>query len=84
MPEEGLTADRLPLLRHLAAEMGGAEPVLRAAVCAAVFRERGLLDWQQEGDTVDLRLYRGKHVSLDMSPLVAALKYDGEKGGGAL
>ncbi len=84
VPEEGLTADRLPLLRHLAAEMGGAEPVLRAAVCAAVFRERGLLDWQQEGDTVDLRLYRGKHVSLDMSPLVAALKYDGEKGGGAL
>ncbi len=84
VPEEGLTADRLPMLRHLAAEMGGAEPVLRAAVCAAVFRERGLLDWQQEGDTVDLRLYRGKHVSLDMSPLVAALKYDGEKGGGAL
>ena len=84
VPEEGLTADRLPLLRHLAAEKGGAEPVLRAAVCAAVFRERGLLDWQQEGDTVDLRLYRGKHVSLDMSPLVAALKYDGEKGGGAL
>ena len=84
VPEEGLTADRLPLLRHLAAEMGGAEPVLRAAVCAAVFREWGLLDWQQEGDTVDLRLYRGKHVSLDMSPLVAALKYDGEKGGGAL
>ena len=84
VPEEGLTADRLPLLRHLAAEMGGAEPVLRAAVCAAVFRERGLLDWQQEGDTVDLRLYRGKHVSLDMSPLLAALKYDGEKGGGAL
>ena len=84
VPEEGLTADRLPLLRHLAAEMGGAEPVLRAAVCAAVFRKRGLLDWQQEGDIVDLRLYRGKHVSLDMSPLVAALKYDGEKGGGAL
>ena len=84
VPPDGLTADRLPLLRHMASELGGAEPFLRAAVCAAVFRERGLLDWQPEDSSVTLRLNRGIRVSLEQSPLVLALKYAGEKGGGAL
>ena len=84
VPEEGLTADTLPLLRHMASELGGVEPFLRAAVCAAVFRERGLLDWQETEHTITLHLHRGCRVSLEHSPLMAALAYhDSEKGGGA-
>ena len=84
VPEEGLTADTLPLLRHMASELGGVEPFLRAAVCAAVFRERGLLDWQETEHTITLHLHRGYRVSLEHSPLMAALAYhDSEKGGGA-
>ena len=84
VPEEGLSADRLPLLRHMAAEMHGAEPFLHAAACVAVFRERGLLEWQETGDAAELHLCRGKRVSLEQSPLMASLRFDGEKGGGAL
>ena len=84
VPEEGLTADTLPLLRHMASELGGVEPFLRAAMCAAVFRERGLLDWQETEHTITLHLHRGCRVSLEHSPLMAALAYhDSEKGGGA-
>ena len=84
VPEEGLTADTLPLLRHMASELGGVEQFLRAAVCAAVFRERGLLDWQETEHTITLHLHRGCRVSLEHSPLMAALAYhDSEKGGGA-
>ena len=84
VPEEGLTADTLPLLRHMASELGGAEPFLRAAVCADVLRERGLLDWQEAEGAITLQLRRGRRVSLDASPLMAALKDHGnEKGGGA-
>ena len=84
VPEDGLTTARLPLLRLMAAELGGAEPVLRAAMCAAVFRERGLLDWQLNGDAITLHLRRGQHVALDQSPLMNTLQNDNEKGGGAL
>ncbi len=84
VPETGLTTEWLPLLRLMAAQVGGTEPFLRAAVCAAVFRERGLLDWRQEGDVITLYLHRGMHVSLEHSALIAALKNDNEKGGGAL
>ncbi len=84
VPEDGLTADRLPLLRHMAAAIGGAEPFLRAAVCAAVFGEVELLEWRREGDSVALHLCRGKRVSLDESPMMAALRHDGERGGGTL
>ena len=87
VPEEGLTTEWLPLLRLMAADVGGTEPFLRAAVCAAVFRERGLLDWQQTEDSITLVLKRGRHVVLEQSPLMAALKQEStnsEKGGGAL
>ena len=84
VPEDGLTTDRLPLLRLMAAALGGTEPVLRAAMCAAVFRERGLLDWQLNGDAITLHLRRGQHVALDQSPLMTVLQNDNEKGGGAL
>ena len=53
-------------------------------MCAAVFRERGLLDWQETEHTITLHLHRGCRVSLEHSPLMAALAYhDSEKGGGA-
>ena len=62
----------------------GAPGPVRAAVCAAVFRERGLLDWQETEHTITLHLHRGCRVSLEHSPLMAALAYhDSEKGGGA-
>ena len=72
------------MLRLMAAELGGAEPVLRAAMCASVFRERGLLDRQLNGDAITLHLRRGQHVALDQSPLMNTLQNDNEKGGGAL
>ena len=87
VPEQGLTTEWLPLLRLMAAEVGGTEPFLRAAVCAAVFRERGLLDWQQTEDNITLVLKRGRHVVLEQSPLMAALRCEStsnERGGGAL
>ena len=77
-------SDRLPLLRHMASELGGAEPFLRGALCLEVFRERGLLTEEREGDTAFLVLQRNKRVSLDDAPLVAFLKQSMEKGGGAL
>ena len=47
-------------------------------------RERGLLDWQETEHTITLHLHRGCRVSLEHSPLMAALAYhDSEKGGGA-
>ena len=70
----GLSGPELPLLRRLAAEMTGAEGFLRAAVCLAVFAERGLLSMEREGDVLTLRLTaEGKKVELDDSPLVARL-----------
>ena len=84
VPPEGRRADYLPLLRAMAAEVGGAEPFLRGALCLEVFRERGLLTEEREGDTAFLVLQRNKRVSLDDAPLVAFLKQSMEKGGGAL
>ena len=84
VPPEGRRADYLPLLRAMASEVGGAEPFLRGALCLEVFRERGLLTEEREGDTAFLVLQRNKRVSLDDAPLVAFLKQSMEKGGGAL
>ena len=84
VPPEGRRADYLPLLRAMAAEVGGAEPFLRGALCLEVFRERGLLTEEREGDTAFLVLQRNKRVSLDDAPLVVFLKQSMEKGGGAL
>ena len=84
VPPEGRRVDYLPLLRAMAAEVGGAEPFLRGALCLEVFRERGLLTEEREGDTAFLVLRRDRRVSLDDAPLVAFLKQSMEKGGGAL
>ena len=84
MPPEGRRADYLPLLRAMASEVGGAEPFLRGALCLEVFRERGLLTEEREGDTAFLVLQRNKRVSLDDATLVVFLKQSMEKGGGAL
>ena len=81
VPEGGLTTGYLPLLRALAAELGKAEPFPRAALCLAVFAERGLLTLERQGDDVTLRLHRGLKVVLGQSPHLLWLHKNIEKGG---
>ena len=69
-----LSAPELPLLRHIAAEMSGAEPFLRTAACLDIFAERGLLTLERSGETLTLRLTSGgKKVSLEDSPHLSYL-----------
>ena len=81
VPEGGLTTGYLPLLRALAAELGKAEPFPRAALCLAVFAERGLLTLERQGDDVTIRLHRGLKVVLGQSPHLLWLHKNIEKGG---
>lgn len=81
VPEGGLTTGYLPLLRTLAAELGKAEPFPRAALCLAVFAERGLLTLERQGDDVTLHLHRGRKVVLGQSPYLLWLHENIEKGG---
>ena len=81
VPEGGLTTGYLPLLRTLAAELGKAEPFPRAALCLAVFAERGLLTLERQGDDVTLHLHRGRKVVLGQSPHLLWIHENIEKGG---
>ena len=81
VPEGGLTTGYLPLLRTLAAELGKAEPFPRAALCLAVFAERGLLTLEHQGDDVTIHLHRGRKVVLGQSPHLLWLHENIEKGG---
>ena len=81
VPEGGLTTGYLPLLRTLAAELGKVEPFPRAALCLAVFAERGLLTLERQGDDVTLHLHRGRKVVLGQSPHLLWLHENIEKGG---
>ena len=81
VPEGGLTTGYLPLLRTLAAELGKAEPFPRAALCLAVFAERGLLTLGRQGDDVTIHLHRGRKVVLGQSPHLLWLHENIEKGG---
>ena len=81
VPDGGLTTGYLPLLRTLAAELGKAEPFPRAALCLAVFAERGLLTLERQGDDVTLHLHRGRKVVLGQSPHLLWLHENIEKGG---
>nr|MCR5826406.1 single-stranded-DNA-specific exonuclease RecJ [Oscillospiraceae bacterium] len=70
-----LSGAELPLLRSLAAELGGAECFLRAAVCLDVFEERGLLRCSREDDVLTLRMTaNGKKVELEASAYVRRLR----------
>ena len=81
VPEGGLTTGYLPLLRTLAAELDKAEPFPRAALCLAVFAERGLLTLERQEDDVTLRLHRGQKVVLGQSPHLLWLHENIGKGG---
>ena len=81
VPEGGLTTGYLPLLRTLAAELGKAEPFPRAALCLAVFAERGLLTLERQGDDATIHLHRGRKVVLGQSPHLLWLHENIEKGG---
>ena len=81
VPEGGLTTGYLPLLRTLAAELGKAEPFPRAALCLAVFAERGLLTLERQGDDVTIHLHRGRKIVLGQSPHLLWLHENIEKGG---
>ena len=87
VPPEGMTTPYLPLLRTLAATLGGADAFLRTALCLAIFAERGLLSCGRDGDEVTVRLTdRGKKVDLEQSPCLRRLRdiLDGpHRGGGA-
>ena len=81
-----LTAPELPFLRRLSAEALGAESFLRAALCLAVFAERGLICVEQNGKYITLRLTSdGKRVDLDSSPYLCTLRegLDGTNRGGS-
>lgn len=70
------SAPELPLLRLLAAESGGSDGFLRAAMALRVFRERGLVQITQgEDGFLTLRLSRpaGK-VDLFACPYLRRLK----------
>ncbi|MBQ7713699.1 MAG: single-stranded-DNA-specific exonuclease RecJ [Oscillospiraceae bacterium] len=70
-----LTDAELPLLRRLAAELGGADSFLRAGVCLDVFAERGLLTLERSGDELTLRLTAGgKRVELADCPYIIRLR----------
>ncbi len=65
----------LPLLRHVAAELSGADGFLRSAVCLAVFAERGLVSLERSGGTLTIRMTAaGKKVELEDSPIVRRLR----------
>ena len=74
-----IETDTLPCLRDLAAEIGGCEGFLRAALALAVFEERGLIRVTERGDrmTITMLPRRGK-VSLNDCPYLARLKSDRE------
>jgi single-stranded-DNA-specific exonuclease len=65
----------LPVLRRLAAEGGGNESFLRAALSLSVFSERGLLSVSQTGDRLRISLQpaRGK-VDLFACPYLTPLR----------
>lgn len=67
----------LPMLRRLAAQGGGNESFLRAALSLSVFSERGLLSVTRRGDRLTLFLQpaRGK-VDLFGCPYLARLRPD--------
>lgn len=59
----------LPFLRHVAMQIPGPEPFLRACFCLELFRERGLLRQEIENDTITVQLYAvEKKVDLEQSP----------------
>ena len=68
-------ADLLPYLRSLAAQAGGCESFLRAALALEVFRERGLISLSHQGDRVTLcrRPISGK-VDLFASPYLLRIR----------
>ncbi len=75
VPAAGLEADYLPLLRSLAAALGGADPFLRSALCLEVFAERGLLRVARTGDRAQLQLTcQGKRVDLEDSVYLRQLR----------
>lgn len=75
VPNEGLTVDYLPLLRSLAAVLGGPDPFLRTALCLEVFAERDLLKICRGGDQVRLQLTgQGKKVDLESSAYLQQLR----------
>ena len=88
IPAEGLTTPYLPLLRTLAAALGGADAFLRSALCLAVFEERKLLSCSRYGDEITVRLAgQGKKVDLEQSSYLRRLHdiLDGpHRGGGAI
>ena len=75
VPPEGLQTYYLPFVRQLAADAGGAEAFVRAALCLEIFRERGLLQMRRDGDEVCLALTdQGKKVDLEQSCYLRALR----------
>ena len=60
-----VTVSRLPCLRRLSGEMGGAEPFLRTSVALSVFAERGILRLDVGKDTMELAVRTGRKVRLE-------------------
>ncbi|MBO4854757.1 MAG: single-stranded-DNA-specific exonuclease RecJ [Oscillospiraceae bacterium] len=68
VPQTGLTADYLPLLRTVSKSVTGSEPFLRTALCLEIFAERQLLTFRRREDLAQMRLRDdGKKVDLEHS-----------------
>lgn len=77
--EAEIEIDTLPCLRELAADMGGCEAFLRAALALAVFEERGLIRVTEHGDSMTIAMLpRHGKVSLSACPYLTRLKTDRE------
>jgi len=80
----GEEEDRLPLLRRLAGQVGGAEPFLRAEVGLAVFAERGLIALEEAEEVLRITIRSRNKVVLEESchlqRLRRLLEGDGEGG----
>ncbi|MBR3570525.1 MAG: single-stranded-DNA-specific exonuclease RecJ [Oscillibacter sp.] len=74
-----IETDTLPCLRDLAAEIGGCEGFLRAALALSVFEERGLIRVAERGDRMTITMLpRSGKVSLNDCPYLMRLKPERE------
>ena len=72
--EESPAFDQFPILRRLAASLGGPNAFLRAALGVAVFAERGLLSLARTDGSLIIHPIPGRRADLEQSAYVKALR----------
>ena len=72
--ENSSCAEQFPMLRRLAAPLGGNDAFLRAATCLAVFAERGLISLERKNGTLTVRPIAGRRADLEQSEYMVRLR----------